>query len=50
MDNGREFSDAGAEWWEGIIQELAYELDSACPGTERFLPKTWETSPSYRPC
>ncbi|MEV7014207.1 hypothetical protein [Streptomyces sp. NPDC093991] len=39
VDNGREFSDAGAEWWEGIIQELAYELDSACPGTERFLPE-----------
>ncbi|MEU5083916.1 hypothetical protein HB370_13030 [Streptomyces sp. DSM 40868] len=39
MDNGREFSDAGAEWWENIIQELAYELDSACPGTERFLPE-----------
>lgn len=39
MDNGREFSDAGAEWWDSVIQELAYELDSACPGTERFLPK-----------
>ncbi|MBQ0985866.1 hypothetical protein KBZ10_15340 [Streptomyces sp. F63] len=39
MDSGREFSDARAEWWEGIIQELATELDFACPGTDRFLPR-----------
>ena len=39
MDSGSEFSGTRAEWWEGIVQELAMELDFACPGTDRFLPQ-----------
>ncbi|RSS36576.1 hypothetical protein, partial [Streptomyces sp. WAC05858] len=39
MEDGREFSDTREQWWWEVIEQLAAELDEACPGAKRFLPR-----------